>query len=581
VHRWVVLAALALLSASADVAHAAGVYAPALERNYIWQFDSPGGALNWLSPSTVPATAPVAMAVAPDGKHAYVTQFNESAETDDIRQFDIDAAGHLVASANPPVATGSVPTAIAISPDGRNAYVANADATAGGVWQYDIAADGRLTPKGVPVGTAAADIVVFDDGGNAVAVTDAGLQHYNRASDGQLTPTLSTDRGDIRTLIARPGSSQLFVAGEISVGAFGTQPTGAITELGWSAVGPCISLAASPDGRYLYVARENNLDIRAYRVAANGLTGASLGTVRGDSKTRALTLSADDRSLYALQFDGAIAQYDIAADGRITPKNPPRVPAPGTTGIVAAPNQGPTAAVSATVAPTGEQTRFDASGSHDSDGTVARYDWDFGDGTVLSNGGATPTHTFAKPGDYLVKVAVTDDGGCSTKVLSTGQTAMCNGGPAAETALVARVAHRRLAVSKLSLKGRWRVAPRGVTKDDPDHFGTTIRWEQSRPAPVRLRFERVLSGRRVGKRCVKPTRANRGRKPCTRLSSAYSVVLPGTRGANRRRFLGWPLRPGKVVPLKAGRYFVSVTASDSGERAVTSTRTTVLAARKR
>ncbi len=209
-HRLAILAALIVVSASADAAHAArGVYLPALDNNHIWQFDSPGGALSHLSPTTVPATGPSAMAVTPDGKHAYVTQVDVARETDDIRQFDIDAAGHLVASANPPVATGSVPTAIAISPDGRNAYVANVDPAAGGIWQYDIAPDGRLTPKGTPLGTAAADIVVFDDGGNAVAVTEAGLQHYNRAPDGQLTATLATDLGDVGAIIARPGSSQI------------------------------------------------------------------------------------------------------------------------------------------------------------------------------------------------------------------------------------------------------------------------------------------------------------------------------------------------------------------------------------
>lgn len=52
---------------------------------------------------------------------------------------------------------------------------------------------------------------------------------------------------------------------------------------------------------------------------------------------------------------------------------------------------------------------FDGSGSSDSDGTIASYAWDFGDG---SNGtGATPQHTYASAGTYTVKLTVTDDDG--------------------------------------------------------------------------------------------------------------------------------------------------------------------------
>ncbi len=361
--------------------------------------------------------------------------------------------------------------------------------------------------------------------------------------------------------------------------SYRVEPTGAITNVGSFLVTPpgAPALAASTDGRYLYIAPDETAGIFQSKVADNGRPASLPGTVSNGVTAEALAISG--RSFYAASPGGA-AQYDIGADGRLTRRNPD-IAAAGTSGIVGAPNQGPTAAVAATVMPAGEPTTFDASGSRDPDGTVARYDWDFGDGTVLANGGPKPSHAFEKPGDYRVNVTVSDDGGCSTRVLSTGQTAACNGSPAARTALVARVTLRRLAVSKLRLKPRWRVAPRGVTKDDPDHFGTTIRWEQSRPANVRLRFERALSGRRVGKRCLAPTRARRGRKPCTRLVRAYSVVLPGVRGTNSRRFVGWPLRPGKVVPLKPGRYFVSVTASDAGERAVASTRTTILAATRR
>ena len=75
------------------------------------------------------------------------------------------------------------------------------------------------------------------------------------------------------------------------------------------------------------------------------------------------------------------------------------------------PNVPPTAAFTST---TSELTANVTSTSTDSDGTIASYGWDFGDG--VSDTTATASHTFAAAGTYPVTLTVTDDDGAVTSV---------------------------------------------------------------------------------------------------------------------------------------------------------------------
>ena len=62
---------------------------------------------------------------------------------------------------------------------------------------------------------------------------------------------------------------------------------------------------------------------------------------------------------------------------------------------------------------------FDGSQSHDTDGFVVNYTWDFGDGTVAT--GKSITHTYSRIGTFAVTLTVTDNNGGSSTVSTIAQ----------------------------------------------------------------------------------------------------------------------------------------------------------------
>jgi PKD domain/PASTA domain len=52
-------------------------------------------------------------------------------------------------------------------------------------------------------------------------------------------------------------------------------------------------------------------------------------------------------------------------------------------------------------------------------------------GDLATTASPSVSHVYAQPGSYSATLTVTDDQGCSTALLYTGQTASCDGGPTA------------------------------------------------------------------------------------------------------------------------------------------------------
>jgi uncharacterized repeat protein (TIGR01451 family) len=109
---------------------------------------------------------------------------------------------------------------------------------------------------------------------------------------------------------------------------------------------------------------------------------------------------------------------------------------------------------------------------------------------------------------------------------------------------------------------RFAVNPSGPTETPVAaaraHTGTRFVYTLSEQARVLFTIQRVLPGRRVGNRCVKPTRANRRKKKCNRYKRLGRFTQDGSAGQNTKPWSG------KIGRKKAapGRYRATLRATD-------------------
>jgi uncharacterized repeat protein (TIGR01451 family) len=182
---------------------------------------------------------PAWIAVAPDGKYAYVLNFT----TGDIAQYRINPGSDTLSSK--PVATVAAARglqSITIAPDGNNAYLT--DPVGGQIWQYRISrATGKLTPGSlatVATGKGTHDIEITPDGKNAYVLTvvdDKVSQYRINPATGALSPKPFSTAATVRhpeTMVIAPGGKNAYVTSENdgALSQFAINPaTGKITPL--------------------------------------------------------------------------------------------------------------------------------------------------------------------------------------------------------------------------------------------------------------------------------------------------------------------------------------------------------------
>ena len=118
----------------------------------------------------------------------------------------------------------------------------------------------------------------------------------------------------------------------------------------------------------------------------------------------------------------------------------------------------------------------------------------------------------------------------------------------------------RPVVSGLSLSRKRFRRGTGLPSASQTRVGTTISFRLSEAGRATLSFQRARPGRRVGRRCVRPTRRNRTRPACKRFVRAGSFSFAAKAGVNRVRFEGRLTRSRR---LAFGSYRVTVGARDN------------------
>ncbi|MGH2964620.1 MAG: beta-propeller fold lactonase family protein [Solirubrobacterales bacterium] len=147
------------------------VYVTSYVGSTIYQFNvGAGGKLSPKSPASVQSAAgsTAGIAVSPDGKSVFVANTGVP-DPGSVSQFNVGAGGKLSPKSPAKVTTGGQDAeGIALSPDGKSAYVTNTSSD--NIAQFDIGAGGKLSQKSpatVAAGSAPIGIAVNPIGGPA------------------------------------------------------------------------------------------------------------------------------------------------------------------------------------------------------------------------------------------------------------------------------------------------------------------------------------------------------------------------------------------------------------------------------
>jgi YVTN family beta-propeller protein len=333
----------------------------------------------------------------PSGTRAYVT--NETTDMLDVINTDNNTV-------MPSIAVGNQPRAVVVNTSGTRAYTGNTIAP------YTISVVNLVT---------------------GVDTSDVSSTNLDRPEN------LGIDPSGAKVYAANFGAS----AGGTTVGVLdaGNDSVGSVT------VGTTpTSVMVTPSGARAYVTDRDSSSLSIIDTA----TSTNVGTVSLSFSPQHIAITPDGtRALITGQDantgDGEDAVLDLANNKIVVgPRS-----LPSANGAAIAPAEQPVPVLKLEPGLSREKTRFDASAS--SGGPIVRYDWSFGDGKRLSNGGPKVAHIYIKAGSYTVKLTETD--GCAPGavfgpfgVSFNGHSPFCNGRSTVQKTVTVRIPKAAVAV---------------------------------------------------------------------------------------------------------------------------------------
>ena len=281
-----------------------------------------GGKLSKISGSPFSTgSVPTAVAVTPSRTFAYVL----SSGGNGILSYTFDKSkGGLVAAAGA-VATGAGPVSIAIDPSSQHLYVLNQGSSNISVFSID-SLHGTLTPiSGSPFATLSGPVsMAMSEKGDVLYVVSPtqGIASFSIKSDSSLSAAQSAIPAGTSPAFVTVAGSNIYVADSAGNAVVGFTVSGTtLTPIsGTFAAGTTpVAVAADPGGKFLFVANQGSNNISAFSIGSGGaLTAVSGSPFTAGTAPTFLIVNHNGDHLYVADRDsGDLAEFSISGSGSL------------------------------------------------------------------------------------------------------------------------------------------------------------------------------------------------------------------------------------------------------------------------